>query len=188
MSRAPAENEASYLDATELARTQSTWEYDYTQTRFPRLKQAAAADMPRVSVQLRFTQWDGRPAIHGHLSGSVELICQRCLKSMRQPLDESFELVLLASDDELQNVPESYEALVLEAARLDVRWLVEEQLLLALPLIPRHAQAADCCVEFAAAEDEAEPLVVEVSHKETTAADEGQRPFQNLRELLRNKS
>jgi uncharacterized metal-binding protein YceD (DUF177 family) len=59
---------------------------------------------------------------------------------------------------------------IADPSRLDLRWLAEDQVLLALPLVPVHE--GDECNEVPAesAEDEVR-----------------QRPFQNLRALLRDR-
>lgn len=181
MSRAPAENVARYIDAAELARSQASWEGDFKATRFPRLGEAAAADTPAVSARLQFDQWNGLPAVRGRVSGALELVCQRCLKPYQYYADESFELILAGSAEDLNVVPESHEAVVVDAARLDLHWLVEEQLLLAIPLAPKHEDEAECrSVSVADA--------VEVSKEKRVAPDKRQRPFANLREQLSRRA
>lgn len=180
MSRAPAENNARYLDAGELAGARSVWEAEYTSTHFARLRGIAVSDVPRISARLRFEPWSGHAAIEGRITGSVQLVCQRCLKPMRYPFDEAFELVLVAPGEEPLAVPESHEIVALETTRLDVHWLIEEQLLLALPLIPKHADEAECNVLTAVDRTDQGSEV-----SDEAAAMSRQRPFQNLRDLLR---
>jgi uncharacterized metal-binding protein YceD (DUF177 family) len=60
---------------------------------------------------------------------------------------------------------------IAEAARFDLRWLAEEQALLAMPLVPLHAEGE--CDEVVAPP----PL-------EQDASPGSQKPFQNLRDLL----
>jgi uncharacterized protein len=87
-------------------------------------------------------------------------------------VDESASLVVVGSDaDEL---PGGYEPLLGDPERLSLTELIEEQVLLGLPLVPMHAEAAQCGVAeaaLAAGEPEA-------------AVEEKQRPFANLRALL----
>lgn len=180
MSRAPVENNARYLDAAELARTRSVWESEYTSTHFSRLRDIAVSDVPQIAAQLRFEQWSGHAAIQGHMTGSVELICQRCLKPMRFLFDEAFDLVLVGADGDAAAVPDSHEVVTLETPLLDVQWLIEEQLLLALPLIPKHEDEAECKAQATSVKPQQSSAVSDES-----AAIDRQRPFQNLRELLR---
>lgn len=187
MSRPPAESSASahtVLDAVVLAHGGLTWAGEFSGTRFARLQGLALSETPDVSVRLDFSVLEQRPVVHGELSGELELLCQRCLRPMPFPLHEQFDLMLVAGEAELARVPETHEPWVANALRLNVFELVEEQLLLALPLIAKHAEAADCvavdAVTAKPARQRTAALVVE-----SDAPGEVQRPFGNLRDLLR---
>jgi uncharacterized metal-binding protein YceD (DUF177 family) len=81
---------------------------------------------------------------------------------------------LLIGDDEADEVAESggFEPVVADPARLDVRWLAEEQTLLNVPLVAKHAD--EQCAAQLVEQDKSEKPV-------------GQRPFANLRDLLRDQ-
>lgn len=77
-------------------------------------------------------------------SGQVSLLCQRCLMALSFPLAIESRLLLVppgqpwpedASDEMLMDGPDPIEALA-EQPLLD---LIEDEVLLALPLAPRHA-------------------------------------------------
>jgi uncharacterized metal-binding protein YceD (DUF177 family) len=82
--------------------------------------------------------------------------------------------LLMVVADELEDVPGGYDPVVGDAERLSVTDVVEEQLLLGMPLVPLHEDEADCG-ETAAADDVVEP---------GSAVADTQRPFANLRDLL----
>ena len=67
--------------------------------------------------------------------------------------------------------------MVANPSRLDVRWLVEDQALLALPLVAMHAP--DECEERSE--------VQEVASEQQEATEAGQKPFQNLRDMMRKR-
>lgn len=74
------------------------------------------------------------------VTGSLPLICQRCMKPMPFELDENVRIILFADEnslDEAMAADEELEGLLLEK-ELDVRVLVEDQVLMALPFSPRH--------------------------------------------------
>ena len=168
MSPAPAD----LVNAVELAGRAATLERHLQLAQLPRLAEAGALDGTQVSAQLEFGRFDGRATITVRVEGEVFLACQRCLKPCACDVDESALLAVVASDAD--EVPGGYEPLLGDAERLSVAELIEEQVLLGLPLVPMHATAAQCGAAAAApAADEAGP-----------AADEKQRPFANLRELL----
>jgi uncharacterized protein len=169
MSHAPADR----VNAVELAGRAATLERRLGLSQLPRLVEAGALEGTQVHARLEFGTFEGRAKIEVRVEGEVFLACQRCLKPCACALDEEASLVVVANDaDEL--VPGGYEPLLGDAERLSVVEVIEEQVLLGLPLVPMHATAAACgAADAALAAIEDEP-----------AAEETQRPFANLRELL----
>ena len=76
----------------------------------------------------------------------IELICQRCLGPLRLPLRVAVSLALIRaeSEPEFARLPSQREPLLAAGADLAVADLVEDELLLALPQIPRHRDAREC--------------------------------------------
>jgi uncharacterized protein len=168
MSPAPAD----LVNAIELAGRVATLERQLRLPQLPRLVDAGALEGTQVRAQLEFGTFEGRTRIDVRVAGEMFLACQRCLRPCRCAVDESASLVVVARDTD--EVPGGFEPLLGDPERLSVTELIEEQVLLGLPLVPTHASAAECGAAAAAlAADEAE-----------AAADEKQRPFANLRELL----
>jgi len=168
MSPAPAD----LVNAIELAGRAASLERELRLPQLPRLVDAGALEGTQVHAQLEFGTFEGGSRIELRVAGEVFLACQRCLKPCGCAVDESASLVVVARDTD--EVPGGFEPLLGDPERLSVAELIEEQVLLGLPLVPMHASAAECGAAAAAlAADEAE-----------AAADEKQRPFANLRELL----
>ena len=167
MSPAPAD----LVNAIELAGREATLERQLRLSQLPRLVEAGALEGTQVRAQLEFGTFEGRPSIEVRVEGEVFLACQRCLKPCRCAVDESASLVVVARDTD--EVPGGYEPLLGDPERLSVAGLIEEQVLLGLPLVPTHGTAAQCGAAAALAAVEAEAV-----------ADEKQRPFANLRKLL----
>ncbi|MBL8342534.1 MAG: DUF177 domain-containing protein [Rubrivivax sp.] len=75
------------------------------------------------------------------VDASVMLECQRCLQPVVVPLSVRRRVHFVAGEDEAARLDEEIDDDVLALpARLDLRLLVEDELLLALPLVPQHAQ------------------------------------------------
>lgn len=101
-----------------------------------------------VLVDLDFGHDDeGRRRLHGSLQTSVKQLCQRCLRPMQQDLHCNLDLLVLDSEEEFKRLPDatavSTDIVVDETGELDVLALVEDELLLSLPLVPMH-EDADC--------------------------------------------
>jgi uncharacterized protein len=91
-----------------------------------------------------------QPALRIELSGELGVRCQRCLDRLVFPLAVEREIVLVAGTDEFESSadePESVD-IIPAVSRMDLRDLVEEEILLALPLAPRHP-AGECEVSAA---------------------------------------
>ena len=168
MSSAPAD----LVNAVELAGRSATLERRVGLRHLPRLAEAGALEGTRASAELAFGKFDGRTTVEVQVSGELVLTCQRCLRPCSCAVNESASLVVMASDAD--EVPGGFEPLLGDAERLSVSELIEEQLLLGLPLVPKHATTALCG---------AAPAAIAISATEA-AADETQRPFANLRKLL----
>ena len=174
MPRPPAVSSDLVLDADVCARAGSTIERHFSVEQLPRLAEAGALDGSQIDVRLRFSVFDERPAVDGTMRGTLILSCQRCLQPVAVPLDEQFQVILV--QQERADEPGGYEPVVGDPAHFDVRWLTEEQALLALPLVPLHA-AGEC--------DEAAAAPQDIDREVEQGASAGtQRPFQNLRDLL----
>lgn len=107
-----------------------------------RLAQIALTATAPVQVSLQTQcQADGGTHLIGTLRGGLVLRCERCL----QPLDWSFEidvnLRLVRSEAEEQRWLERAEPLLIEDDELPLHALIEDEILLALPMAPAHAPA-----------------------------------------------
>ena len=160
------------VDATICAHSGTTIERRYTVAELQRLREAGAQPGTAFDAAFQFSQLESRVAINGELRGVVVLTCQRCMKPFEWTLDEQFQVTLVRSETELDSQTGDYEAIVADPVRLDLQALAEDQALLALPLVPKHV--SETC------EDEQAPVEAAAGEVETK-----QRPFGNLRDLLR---
>jgi uncharacterized protein len=74
----------------------------------------------------------------------VELVCQRCLEPFRHELAQRVNVVVADSDSLPATVPEGFEPFELAGGRLQPVELVEDELIVAIPLVPKHARVEDC--------------------------------------------
>lgn len=111
----------------------------------PRLAAALRDVDGKVDVALvAGVDTQGVRCIQGVLRTQVELLCQRCLEPLRWPLEVPVRLGLVHNEAEMSRLPEEYEPLLVAGNAVRVADLVEDELLLALPQIPRHADPAEC--------------------------------------------
>lgn len=119
----------------------------------------------------------GPPEIWLHLqsSGDVELTCQRCLQSVTQHISAERSFRFVHGEATAAELDAQSEDDVLALSRfLDARELTEDELLLSLPLVPRH----DVCPQ---------PLVAPDAAPEADDGAQPEHPFAALAQLKRDK-
>lgn len=103
----------------------------------PRLVEALAKDSGEVAYHLDFEQGQlGHPELHVRLAARLTLECQRTLQPFEWPVEVDSRLGLLAREDDAAALPEQCEPLLLDHGTLQPRAVIEDELLLALPLVP----------------------------------------------------
>jgi len=130
-------------------------------------------------VKLKFSYGSQRlPQVEGELIGDVILECQRCLGPSQQHLESEFLWGLVTSDESAANLPRTHEPVFIEKDRLLLISAIEDEFLLALPLVAYHPEE-ECQLQPL----EQDPLVDEPAEKENN-------PFsalQDLKKSLKNK-
>jgi len=138
-------NSPQHLDVEAFATSQSALSGEVDLQGMPRLRADCAEDVAgkaewSVQGELRQAR-DGQAAswIHLQAKTKVPLTCQRCLKTVEQALevDRSFRFVKDEVTADAQD-DESEEDLLVLSKDFDLLALVEDELLMALPLVPMH--------------------------------------------------
>jgi uncharacterized protein len=133
------------LNPWQLAADHGRLTGDLALVALPRL--AALLDQTGGVVNVTLTggiDGQGQRFIAGRLQTTVELTCQRCLGPLQLPLDVAVQLGLVHSEAEADRLPADYESLLVPDGVMAVAGLIEGELLLALPQIPRHADRREC--------------------------------------------
>jgi len=125
-----------------------------------------------VETQLDF----GRDAqgirfVRGSIKTELPLTCQRCLETVYYPVEHNLSLGMIISEEQADRLPEGYEPLVIDSQTLSLTALVEDELLLALPIVALHTDN-ECSAGIATGDS-----------SELEAAAEKPHPFAALAEL-----
>lgn len=154
------------LDVEAFAREGASLEGEWPAPSLPRLAEAAApesdpAQWPPVAWtahgELR-TPKGGDAQVWLELSAraQVALTCQRCLKPVREDLAVSRWFRFVKDEGQAAELDMDSDDDVLALARnLDLRELVEDELLLELPVVPRHEECPEPLPHANVEEDEA---------------------------------
>ena len=85
-----------------------------------------------------------RPVLHLIAGAPLELICQRCMRPMTVVVEVNTNLALVTNEAEAEQLANRYESILVSAGRTSFTNMVEDELLLRLPMIPRHENDAAC--------------------------------------------
>ncbi|MBA3660493.1 MAG: DUF177 domain-containing protein [Gammaproteobacteria bacterium] len=101
-----------------------------------------------VSVNLQFgVDEQNISFLKGHLETNVTLQCQRCMEPFIYEIISDFILGIVNTLDEANDLPERYEPALAKDGHLALRELIEDEIILNLPIIPRHLPE-DCNVKL----------------------------------------
>jgi len=119
-----------------------------------RLTSALESDEGEVAVELEFgidTVQNVR-YMRGRLRTEVQLQCQRCMGPLRYAIDTDLQLGIVGSEAEGERLPTEYDPLLYVGEPLHLAAIVEDELILNLPLVARHP-AGECPAELLPAQE-----------------------------------
>lgn len=102
-----------------------------------------------VNVTVEFSRdQDGYRTAEGRLTGDVTLTCERCMGDMHYAVDTEFELALVAEEAQVASLPKRYDPwLVPPGEEVSIGALLEDTLLLAIPVFPKH-EPEECQIKM----------------------------------------
>lgn len=112
----------------------------YSANQVERLLEAVSKILSDVQVNLSFSIDPQKLVVmRGNASVDVELICQRCNKPFVYTLDCQFCYSPVSNMNQADLLPEIYEPIELDQfGEIDLLALIEDELILSLPLVPMH--------------------------------------------------
>jgi len=129
------------IDPQRFCKLGQVWEIDSNLSEFPRL-------VPEFTQGQIFCRVTGRQDKHNgcvlsvEVRGQVELTCQRCLGPLTHALAIASDVTLARNEADLERRSADSESganVILAGAKLSLIELIEDEVLLGLPLAPMHA-------------------------------------------------
>lgn len=109
--------------------------------RMSRLQEVVLPETDDFTVEMDFTRSiSGLPMISGYVRGCVVVECQRCMQPVQIDVDSTLEVALTSHQADERPEQEGLEAWLVEDERLFLQDFVEDEVLLALPLVAKHEQ------------------------------------------------
>jgi uncharacterized protein len=144
----------------------------------PRLAGLLAEDnLPLLDLSVSFAPADeGLATLRVRVQGDLQLVCQRCLGPVPWPVRLSARLVVLDAEEDAELLEDPFESVLTEKGMLELHQVIEDELLAAAPMAPRHEIGNDACRS---------------DLKESSRVDSGpqssdtSRPFAGLAEIMK---
>ena len=143
---------------------------------FHRLGEMLVVREGEVYLRLEFSKGElGSTMVNGSAAAEVCLICQNCMQQYRQQVTCELALRVVSDESKLERLPEIDDAIVAPDKVISVAELVEDELILAMPMIPRHEEGQCPDTDY----EQEEIVLPEVQEKQTTY-----RPFADLAKTI----
>jgi uncharacterized protein len=128
-----------HVDPRKLADRGVTLQGDLSLASLPRLCESLADDAGTIQAGLVFERDERRAvAIHSAVDVEVRMVCQRCLELVSLPIHSECHYAVVKEGANTQSLPKGYDVLEVGEDPLDLMTLIEDELLLALPIVPTH--------------------------------------------------
>jgi uncharacterized protein len=161
------------LDAKQSVDTESVLTGSLDIDLFERFQEAVEGVNGPVAYKLAFQRdVENHMFIDGECSTRATMVCQRCLDAVVVGVQGKFQIGLAFSDEKAKHLPKHYEPAIMDHnGNIDPWELVEDELILALPMFAYHAEG-----ECEIMQPKADTEQVEVTEKEDN-------PFAVLQQL-----
>jgi uncharacterized protein len=127
------------VDPLKYADQNKVLEGQISQKALARLSEIVLEPEGNVDVRLEFDRDEQHlRVVKGRLATSLLLKCERCLEPVVKEVESEFQLGIVLSDEQAKNLPGYYEPLLVEYDSMPVYDVVEEELILSLPMFAYH--------------------------------------------------
>lgn len=131
------------IDLSKLVEGTHRFSGSVDMTKMSRLKERAECDnQATVDLELTVGRQSHQPTVtlRGQLGGDVKMICERCLQSMPVHIESDFELTVVGSLQAADELAAEETPVIADRDQLAVSALVEDELMLALPIVALHEE------------------------------------------------
>ena len=131
-------------DVRKLADSRAVFDLDVALNELTDFPADCVAAGGSVHAHIVFGREQGYAIARLDLQASLQLTCQRCLGPMPVRVETSSPVLFVESEQEAEGTPAGWETFLAPEGRFVFEALIGEELLLALPIVPSHAEAAQC--------------------------------------------
>ncbi len=130
-----------YIDARKVAQQGGELKGSVPVDALERLLQTLTGYHNAITVDL-FLEFDDqkRTTVTGSLEVDVELQCQRCLANTTYPVSISVNVAIVSTEEQVKMLPRTIDPWLVTEANADLYGLIEDEILLALPMVAYHPE------------------------------------------------
>lgn len=105
----------------------------------PRLTGSLYSGQGLVEAKFSFgVDHEGIRYCRGELTADLTLQCQRCMEAFNYTANDDFNFGIVNSEEEAEALPKRYDPILTEEGLLNILALVEDELIVSLPIVPMH--------------------------------------------------
>lgn len=138
-----------------------TIEGSYPLVKLGRLSESLVSNEGNVAVKIEFGRSADFACLKAKVSAKLLVKCQRCLEPMETEVAGEFKFALVKSEEEFELLPEEFEPYLLAGEEQSIIELVEDELLLSLPMVIVHENS---CSDFMTDQEKAIEATKEAEH------------------------
>ena len=166
-----------HIDPFRLAHTGQSLSGKIPLKQLSRLAPLLTDSQGEVEVVLEFSiDPAGTAVLKGRIQAELHMMCQRCTEEMVWPVNSKFCLGMVSKEISIDELPEQYEPYLVESVPVLLQDVIEDELLLVFPQIPKH-ELEECPARSYVSTDSDEPQVNE---------SDTHQPFAGLSDLIKN--
>lgn len=143
----------------------------------PRIAELALPGTSEIRVELAFEVNDQKQRVlRGQIEATLPVMCQRCMDVCDQHLKGELNLGIVWDEEKAKQLPKSLDAWIAPEGPSDIYEVIEEEMLLCLPMASYHDHQCVDIAHYSSGDDATEETAV-------AAADQQTNPFQVLEQL-----
>jgi uncharacterized protein len=132
-------NLPTFVDAARFAEKGANLHGTLAIKDMPRLLSSLASQDGEVVVDANFgIDKQGIKFIKGSVKALVYVLCARCLEVFVQEIISDFSYGVVDTDAKAKKLPAHYEPVLMTTENLNVLEMVEDELIINLPIVPKH--------------------------------------------------
>jgi len=146
-------------------------------SKLERLADLLLENSGEIHAELKFGKIDRLRVLSGVITADLAVTCQRCMQPMTQSLRSEFKFALIRDEDD--DMPDDFDSLLLTDEPMNLIQILEDELLLSMPLVPMHEHA---CSEYLRKQIAGQHAEAEKARQQK----EKENPFAALKGLIKD--